>query len=159
MKTAYLSLGSNMGDRAANIERGLELLESPELHVVRRSALYETEPQELRAQPWFLNMVAAVETSLYPRQLLSRIAQVERELGRQRVVHKGPRTLDIDILLFGTAIIEMPDLVIPHPAMASRRFVLEPLAEIVPDLRHPVLGRTIRDLLADINGQEVRRSE
>ena len=148
-----------MGDRAANIERGLELLESPELHVVRRSALYETEPQELRAQPWFLNVVAAVETSLYPRQLLSRIAQVERELGRQRVVHKGPRTLDIDILLFGTAIIDMPDLVIPHPAMAARRFVLEPLAEIAPDLRHPVLGRTIRDLLADIRGQEVRRSE
>ena len=148
-----------MGDRAANIERGLELLESPELHVVRRSALYETEPQELRAQPWFLNVVAAVETSLYPRQLLSRIAHVERELGRQRVVHKGPRTLDIDILLFGTAIIDMPDLVIPHPAMAARRFVLEPLAEIAPDLRHPVLGRTIRDLLADIRGQEVRRSE
>lgn len=148
-----------MGDRAANIERGLELLDSPELHVVRRSALYETEPQELRAQPWFLNVVAAVETSLYPRQLLSRIAHVERELGRQRVVHKGPRTLDIDILLFGTAIIDMPDLVIPHPAMAARRFVLEPLAEIAPDLRHPVLGRTIRDLLADIRGQEVRRSE
>jgi 2-amino-4-hydroxy-6-hydroxymethyldihydropteridine diphosphokinase len=159
VKTAYLSLGSNLGDRAANIERGLELLENPELHVVRRSALYETEPQEMRAQPWFLNIVAAVETSLYPRQLLSRIAHVEREMGRQRVVHKGPRTLDIDILLFGTAIIDMPDLVIPHPAMAARRFVLVPLAEIAPDLRHPVLGRTIRDLLADIKGQEVRRSE
>jgi 2-amino-4-hydroxy-6-hydroxymethyldihydropteridine diphosphokinase len=75
------------------------------------------------------------------------------------VVHKGPRTLDIDILLFGTAIIDMPDLMIPHPAMAARRFVLEPLAEIAPDLRHPVLGRTIRDLLAGIKGQEVRRSE
>jgi len=159
VKTAYLSLGSNVGDRAANIERGLELLESPELHVVCRSALYETEPQEVRAQPWFLNMAAAVETSLYPRQLLSRIAHVEKEMGRQRVVHKGPRTLDIDILLFGTAIIDMPDLVIPHPAMAARRFVLEPLAEIAPDLRHPVLGRTIRELLADIRGQEVRRSE
>src|SRR4051812_43941334 len=86
VNTAYLSLGSNMGDRAANIERGLELLEGRELHVVRRSALYETEPQELRAQPWFLNMVAAVETSFFPRQLLSCIAHVERELGRQRVV-------------------------------------------------------------------------
>jgi len=159
VKTAYLSLGSNVGDRAVNIERGLELLECPELHMVSRSALYETEPQELRAQPWFLNMVAAVETSLYPRQLLSRIAHVEREMGRQHVVHKGPGTLDIDILLFGTAIIDMPDLMIPHPAMAARRFVLEPLAEIAPDLRHPVLGRTIRDLLAGIKGQEVRRSE
>jgi 2-amino-4-hydroxy-6-hydroxymethyldihydropteridine diphosphokinase len=159
VKTAYLSLGSNLGDRAAYIERALELLSGPDLKIVRRSALYETEPRDVKAQPWFLNIAAEVETRLFPRQLLARVEKIEKELGRKRIVVKGPRTIDIDILLFGRFVVNTPDLVIPHPRMHERRFVLEPLAELAPELRHPVTKKTIRELLASVKDQVVRRLE
>jgi 2-amino-4-hydroxy-6-hydroxymethyldihydropteridine diphosphokinase len=159
VKLAYLSLGSNLGDRAAYIERALELLSGPGLKIVRRSAFYETEPRDLKAQPWFLNIAAEIETALFPRQLLARAARVEKELGRQRNVDKGPRTIDIDILLFGRFVVDAPDLVIPHPRMHERRFVLEPLAELVPELRHPVFKKTVREILATVKDQVVRRLE
>jgi 2-amino-4-hydroxy-6-hydroxymethyldihydropteridine diphosphokinase len=159
VKTAYLSLGSNLGDRAACIERALELLSGPDLKIVRRSALYETEPRDVKAQPWFLNIAAEVETRLFPRQLLARVEKIEKELGRKRIVVKGPRTIDIDILLFGRFVVNTPDLVIPHPRMHERRFVLEPLAELAPELRHPVTKKTIRELLASVKDQVVRRLE
>ncbi len=155
MKTAYLSLGSNLGDRAASIERALELLGG----LVRRSAFYETEPRDLKAQPWFLNIAAEIETALFPRQLLARIARIEKDLGRRRDLDKGPRTIDIDILLFGRFVVDTPDLVIPHPRMHERRFVLEPLAELAPDLRHPVFKKTVREMLAKVKDQVVRRQE
>ncbi len=144
-KTVYLSLGSNLGDRRANLQAALaRLAELGELKSV--SSFYETEPVELTSQPWFLNIAAALETELMPKQLMSRILDLERSLGRRRIQPKGPRLIDIDILLFGNSLVDTKGLTIPHPALPQRRFVLEPLAEIAPDLRHPVLKRTMREL-------------
>jgi 2-amino-4-hydroxy-6-hydroxymethyldihydropteridine diphosphokinase len=157
MKTAYLSLGSNLPDRAANLRRALTLLTSPDLHIKRTSATYETEPQGLPHQPWFLNLVVEIETTLFPLQLLSRIQKIEKELGRKRLVPKGPRTIDIDILLFGNFIVDTATLTVPHPRMHLRRFVLEPLAELAPDLRHPITRRTIREMLNETSGQIVKK--
>jgi 2-amino-4-hydroxy-6-hydroxymethyldihydropteridine diphosphokinase len=157
VKTAYLSLGSNLENREENLRRALELLEAPDVRIKRISSVYETEPQDLRRQPWFLNLVAEVETTLFPMQLLGRIQKVEKDLGRKRIVDKGPRTIDIDIVLFGNFVIDTPRLQTPHARMQDRRFVLEPLAELVPDLRHPVTRRSVREMLAGTAGQIVRR--
>lgn len=114
----------------------------------RVSSLYETEPVGLRGQPWFLNLVVEAETELFPVQLLDRLQQIEIRLGRRRTVPQGPRTIDIDILLYGSFRIQSERLTVPHPRLEQRRFVLEPLAELAPDLRHPVSHLTIRELLA-----------
>lgn len=157
MKLAYLSLGSNVGDRQRFIEEAIRRLGSPDLKVLRVSSIYETEPRDVRNQPWFLNLVVEAETSLLPRLLLARVRRIERELGRKRAVSKGPRTIDVDILLYGHFVIGSTDLTVPHPRMAERRFVLEPLCELAPELRHPVLRRTMRELLGGTLGQVVRR--
>ncbi|MGC8791789.1 MAG: 2-amino-4-hydroxy-6-hydroxymethyldihydropteridine diphosphokinase [Bryobacteraceae bacterium] len=157
MKRVYLSLGSNLGDCQALLSRALERLAGAGLRLLRVSSVYETEPLERRHQPWFLNLVVEAETELFPRMLLMRIQRIEAELGRKRLAPKGPRTIDIDILLYGDAVIESPDLVIPHPRMSARRFVLEPLAELAPDLHHPVSGRPVRELLEATRNQTVRR--
>jgi 2-amino-4-hydroxy-6-hydroxymethyldihydropteridine diphosphokinase len=144
-KIVYLSLGSNLGDRRANLEAAIARL--GELGEVRAvSPFYETEPVELTAQPWFLNCAVELETDMMPRRLLGRVAAIEQALGRKRIQPKGPRSLDIDILLFGNSVVDMRDLTIPHPAMHERRFVLQPLSDIAPDVRHPVFKRTIREL-------------
>jgi len=156
-KTAYLSLGSNLGDRERNLRDALGLLAGPRLRVLRVSSFYETAPLELRDQPWFLNAVAEVETDLFPKQLLARVQKIERELGRKRIVPKGPRTIDIDILLYGVAVIDAEELQVPHTRLAERRFVLEPLAELAPDLRHPVTRRTVAEMLHAVAGQQVRK--
>ena len=148
LHTAYLSVGSNLADRAANIERALALLKGAGVRIVRRSSLYKTEPVEFVSQGWFLNLAAEVETTLMPRQLLRATRRIEQEMGRRRIVRAGPRVLDIDILLYGTNIISTPELEIPHPRMADRRFVLVPMAELAPGLRHPVLKLTMLELLA-----------
>lgn len=146
-----------MGDRHENLRQALELLEADRIRILRRSSLYETEPQELKHQPSFLNAVAEIETELFPMQLLGRIHKIERALGRKRVVPKGPRTIDIDILLYGAFIIHTAELQIPHPRLTERRFVLEPLLELAPDLRHPATRRPVRESLHATAGQKVRK--
>jgi 2-amino-4-hydroxy-6-hydroxymethyldihydropteridine diphosphokinase len=155
-KTVYLSLGSNIGDRARNLQAALAQLAAPDLRILRTSPAYETEPVEFTAQRWFVNLAAEAETELFPLQLLSRIGRVERALGRVRTVPKGPRTIDIDILFYGRAIVRTPTLEIPHPRMAERRFVLAPLADLAPELRHPVTRKTIREMLDAAPKQVVR---
>jgi len=157
LKTVYLSLGSNIGDREAMLKSALEAMPAAGVEVVRSSSLYETEPQDLRDQRWFVNLVAKCQTELFPVQLLGRLKKLEKALGRRRTVAKGPRTIDIDIILYGSAIVRTIALEIPHPRFRDRRFVLEPLAEIAPDLRDPVTRRTISDLLRDTLSQTVRR--
>jgi 2-amino-4-hydroxy-6-hydroxymethyldihydropteridine diphosphokinase len=148
-KTAYLGLGSNLGDREANLRRALEELRKLG-EITALSSLYETDPVGVTAQPWFLNAAVALETELMPKQLLAATLAIERSMGRRRNQPsnqpKGPRTIDIDILLFGSAVVEAPGLTIPHEAMHERRFVLEPLTEVAPDAMHPVLKRAIREL-------------
>ena len=143
----YLSLGSNLGNRQQHLRAALHAL-SALGEITSVSSLYETEPVEFTDQPPFLNCVASLETDKSPDQLLSDILRIERDLGRDRSSSppKGPRVIDIDILLIGGTILDDSNLTIPHPAMAQRRFVLEPLAEIAPDAVHPVSQRTVRQL-------------
>ncbi len=157
MKTVYLSLGSNLGDREERLSEAIRGLERRGVRVARRSSIYSTEPVDVETQGWFLNCVVEGETDLMPRQLLSAIREIENEMGRKRLVHRGPRAIDIDLLLFGSSVIHAKDLEVPHPRMAQRRFVLAPLAEIAPAVRHPIENKTIAELLAETADQSAVR--
>jgi 2-amino-4-hydroxy-6-hydroxymethyldihydropteridine diphosphokinase len=157
MKTVYLGLGSNVGDREAMLQAAVDQLHSQEVSIIRLSPVYETEPMDLPGQRWFLNLVAEVHTALFPLQLLARIGKIEQRLGRRRLVAKGPRSIDIDILLYGNFVIHTSSLVIPHERLTQRRFVLVPLLELTPDLRDPVSRRPLRDLLGAVAGQALRK--
>lgn len=158
-KLVYLSLGSNVGNGEANLHKAIERLSSLG-KVQATSSFYETEPLEFLSQPWFLNCVVAVLTERTPTEFLREILQIEQHLGRERskAQSKGPRSIDIDILLFGEDVVESAQLSIPHPAMHQRRFVLEPLLEIAADARHPVLQKSVRELRDALPpGQTVRK--
>ena len=156
---AYLSLGSNLGDRAANLRTAIAELEvAGRIRAV--SGFYETQPVDVPNQPWFLNCVIVIETDKTPREMLRVALGVEAAMGRLRMRDKGARNIDIDIVLFGDQVVNEPGLKIPHPAMHHRRFVLEPLVEIAPQALHPELGKTAQELLAALplgQGQAVRR--
>lgn len=147
MKRVFLSLGSNLGDRSGNIQKALDALAAAGIEILRVSSFYRTEPVEFRQQPWFVNCVAEVATNLLPMQLLSTVQRVERSLGRRRVINKGPRKIDIDILLYENVVVRSATLSIPHVSMAERKFVLVPLRELEAGLRHPVTERTVLEML------------
>ena len=153
MATAYLSLGSNLGDREANITSALTML-GQEARILKVSSLYETEPVGYKEQPWFLNCVCALETDLSPQALLEFVKAIETKLGRKPTLRFGPRPIDIDILFYDGLILDSPDLVIPHPRLAERAFVLVPLKEIAPNLVHPLSGLTIEELLKRVETPE-----
>lgn len=150
--TAYIGFGSNLGDRAGNCIRGIEAIDrSKGCCVEKHSPLYETEPVGYEEQRWFVNGVVKLRTDLEPETLLDRLGSIERELGRQpTAIRFGPRVLDFDILLFEDFIVKTEKLTIPHPELYKRRFVLKPLADIAPDIVHPVLEERIITLLANL---------
>lgn len=149
MKRVFLSLGSNLGDRVAHIRKALAMLADLGLELRRVSSFYKTEPVDFRAQPWFVNCVVEVGTDLMPLQLLRACQSVERALGRRPEASKGPRPIDIDILLYENVVVRSSALIVPHQSMGERRFVLIPLSELATHLRHPVTQRTIVEMLHD----------
>jgi 2-amino-4-hydroxy-6-hydroxymethyldihydropteridine diphosphokinase len=154
----YLSLGSNIGDRDTNLRSAIAALEDEDICVLRVSSFYETEPVDFLKQPWFLNCVVEAETDLSPQALLTKVRSLEHRLGREKEFAKGPRQLDIDILLYDDQTVATADLQIPHPRMTQRRFVLVPLAELAPDLHHATWPGTVQDLLASTSDRsQVRK--
>jgi 2-amino-4-hydroxy-6-hydroxymethyldihydropteridine diphosphokinase len=159
MPAVYLSLGSNIGDRESNLRAAIAALAPAGVHVIQFSSIYETEPVDFLDQPWFLNCVVEAETDLEPHALLQSLRAIEMQLGNKKEFAKGPRKLDLDILLYNSQTIATPDLQIPHPRMLQRRFVLTPLAEIAPYLKHPSWPATTAALLEQLSDpSQVRRS-
>jgi 2-amino-4-hydroxy-6-hydroxymethyldihydropteridine diphosphokinase len=151
----YLALGSNLGDREAYLTAGIRGLATIGVEIVRTASIYATEPKDVTDQPWFLNTAVLGSTSLSARGLLAACLRIEAEYGRIRDRSKSPRTLDIDLIFYEDEIIRESDLIVPHPRFAERRFVLEPLAEIAPDFKDPVSGKSVRQLLAETNDSGV----
>jgi 2-amino-4-hydroxy-6-hydroxymethyldihydropteridine diphosphokinase len=156
MPIAYLALGTNLGDRTANLRAAIRAL-PPSVRVLDESPVYETPPWGLADQPAFLNMALRGETDLEPAALLAHLKRLERRLGRVPAVRWGPRLIDLDILFYADLILDIPGLTLPHPRLHERAFVLVPLADLAPDLIHPVLGKPVRDLLAAVDTTGVNR--
>jgi 2-amino-4-hydroxy-6-hydroxymethyldihydropteridine diphosphokinase len=155
--TVFLSLGSNLQDRERNLRRALVALGKAGVRLEQVSSIYETQPLDYLEQPWFLNCVLRGETELEPHALLRALQGIEARMGRKKTVPKGPRLIDIDILLYGDQTLDTPGLRVPHPRMLLRRFVLVPLAEIAPELRHPSWEATAGELLARTPDQSIVR--
>ncbi len=154
MNTIYLALGTNLGDRFGNLRAAVEAL-APDVAVLAESRVYETPPWGYEDQPAFMNMAVKTETDLSPVDLLAHLKHLEEELGRRQSFHWGPRLIDIDILFYDNLVMDTPQLVIPHPRLHERAFVLVPLADIAPDLMHPVLNKTIRQLLSEVDASGI----
>jgi 2-amino-4-hydroxy-6-hydroxymethyldihydropteridine diphosphokinase len=156
-KNVYFSLGSNVGDREKNLHAAIAALNGAGVRITRTSSFYETEPVDLREQPWFLNCVVEGETKVPALELLRALRGIERQMGSKKLVAKGPRLIDLDILLYGDETIDTPELQVPHPRMHLRKFVLAPLAELAPNLKHPSWNGTATDLLAETADSSVVR--
>lgn len=157
MPTVYLALGSNIGDREKNLREAVHLLAESAISITKISSIYETEPVDYLDQAWFLNAVLEAETDLPAAQLLATLRDIESRMGSKKAFAKGPRLIDLDILLYGNDTIATPDLQVPHPRMLQRNFVLVPLAEIAPALRHPSWPATAADLLSRSSDKSVVR--
>jgi 2-amino-4-hydroxy-6-hydroxymethyldihydropteridine diphosphokinase len=156
----YLSLGTNLGDRKANLTLAIELLNVAGIEVLRQSSVYLTAPRDVLDQPWFLNMVLECRTTLFPLQLLARVLRIEKGMGRDRglsSVRRGPRLIDIDVLLFHNAAIKTNRLTVPHPRLFERRFVLEPLLELVPGIRDPLTNKPLSEFLNQVQDQQISK--
>ncbi len=155
--SVFICVGSNIGDKRKNCETGIDALVRPEdTSLVARSACYKTEPVDYTDQDWFINMAVKIETELGPSDLLYRLKRIERMAGRQKGIRFGPRILDLDIILYDSRIIRKPGLFIPHPRMHVRRFVLEPLCDIDPEIVHPLFKRSMRQLLDNLEDDTQR---
>ncbi len=161
MTRAFIGLGANLGDRVANIRKAIELLgDCKDVEVLRCASLYETEPVGVEAQPWFINTVVEIETKLTPGELFKRCKQIEDQVGRSHKGRWGPREIDVDLLLFGDVIVNRDELKIPHPELHKRRFVLVPLCELAASLVHPVLKKSVKELLTQLADEKaVKRYE
>lgn len=148
--TVYLSLGSNVGDRARNLSDAIAALPAGGVNVNKVSSFYETEPVDYLEQAWFVNCALQAATELPPLDLLQALRRIEEQIGRKKLVPKGPRLIDIDVLLYGDQIVDTAELQVPHPRMHLRRFVLVPLNEIAPNARHPLLNLGVTELLARV---------
>ncbi len=158
MSVAYISLGSNMGDRIKAIKKAIQLLDDhPDIIVNKVSSFYETEPLEYPDQDWFINAVAEIETKLNPEELLKIAVEIEAKLERVKTIRWGPRTIDVDILLYGSELISTSELQIPHLRMHARSFVLIPLAEIAGNLKHPILNKTAKELYEQLSSPTIVR--
>ena len=155
--TVYLSLGSNLGDRQKNLRTAIGALAVAKVRVTRVSPFYETEPVDLREQPWFLNCVVQTETEIPPLDLLHALREIESGMGSKKLVPKGPRLIDLDMLLYGDETIDTPELQIPHPRMLIRKFVLIPLAEIAPNCKHPSWKESASRILKDLRDSSIVR--
>jgi 2-amino-4-hydroxy-6-hydroxymethyldihydropteridine diphosphokinase len=153
MVEVFIAFGSNLGDRECNLRTALELIKK-KMKVLRVSSTYETEPMYIEDQNWFLNSVAKMETDLAPRELLEYLKDVEKRMGRQKVIRYGPRIIDMDILFYGKEVVTQNDLRIPHPKIHERPFVLVPLVEIEPDFVDPLRGKTILQLLSELHSNK-----
>ena len=157
-KTVYLSLGSNVGDREANLRAAIAALPAAGARVTRVSSIFETEPVDYLEQPWFLNCVVEAKTEIEALELLKKLREIEARMGSKKMIAKGPRLMDLDILLYGQETIDTPELQVPHPRMHLRRFVLAPLAEIAPQLKHGSWNKTAAELLERTSDRsEIRR--